>query len=458
MANFMTNPSLDTIQANLILANVLAYNMNPGVAYIFLGMTIRMAFSIGLQIDSQNLPDDERYRRSRVWWALAWQDSHYSVSYDRPTSTVLCHPAIPYANGSTDTTRSYAESMYMIIRLTQEIVQERMVGAQSTMPWSKIQQYKEEVLRIVASSAPHLRDRNMCQYTTQHLQRLALKLHSSYIISELCRPALKDFTAQDGKTVPTPLASPTAAVRKLSQTSSVPSSSGSHTSDSNLPAQLRRDCIASLQHAVESYVEIHSISMFAARSWIGIQRAVSAAFLLGTLPETPGDPITRALLQELERVISIRTTEDPNFSDSQADVKSSPEGQMSLSNDRVPAAESQHWAKSMTKSLNALGKLNAALACTRHGQGNITSMPALAQGMYNTAPMVMGVSLGMQSRAQYPALANVKQEPFSPTMGGSRTINGMNMGPITPDSTGSSEWNLNIMERASEYVQPALWG
>lgn len=454
----MTNPTLDTIQANLILANVLAYNMNPGVAYVFLGMTIRMAFSIGLQIDSQHLPEEERYIRSRVWWALAWQDSHYSVSYDRPTSTVLCHPAIPYAKGSTDSTRSYAESMYMIIRLTQEIVRERMVSSRSTMSWSKIQQYKEEVSRIVASSAPYLRDPNMCQYTTQHLERLALKLHSSYIISELCRPALKDCTIHDSKTVPTPLASPTGATRKSSHTSSGCSPSGSHTSDPNLPPHLRRDCIASLKHAVESYVEMYSISMFAARSWIGLQRAVSAAFLLGTLPETPRDPATRALLQDLERVISQRTMEDPTFGDSQSDVQSSPEAQLRLSNDCAPPAESPHWAKSMTRSLNALGKLNLALAGNRQDHAYITSMPASAQDVYNTAPMAMSKSMAMQNRSQYPSLMSVKQEPYSPTMGGSRINNGMNLGPITPESASSGDWNFNIMERASEYVQPALWG
>src|SRR5271156_297533 len=111
MANFLTHPSLDAIQAFLIIGNVLSYNMNPGVAYILIGLTMRMAFSLGLQTDSHQFRDTDQYFRRRVWWALAWQDSHFSMSYDRPSSSALYGPEIPYRTPKPGF-RSYAESMF----------------------------------------------------------------------------------------------------------------------------------------------------------------------------------------------------------------------------------------------------------------------------------------------------------------------------------------------------------
>src|ERR1700743_91002 len=168
MSNFLTHPCLETIEASLIIGNVLSYNMNPGVAYIFLGMTLRMAFSIGLQINSQQFTDAEKWTRRRIWWALAWQDSHFAVSYDRPTSSVLCIPDIPYGKFSNPGDRSYAETMFAIIRLTQEIIRERLLHPRSYMTWDRVQKYTEEITQIVSLGATYLRNRDLCYKMTQH--------------------------------------------------------------------------------------------------------------------------------------------------------------------------------------------------------------------------------------------------------------------------------------------------
>src|SRR6202000_883939 len=110
----------------------------------------------------------------------------------------------------------------------------------------------------------------------------------------------------------TPVQSPPSNRRKISSTTAQ-SSSNSNTIDSSTLAHFRTLCVQSLEGAVEAYVELHSLSKFAARSWIGIQRSISAAFLLGTLPETSRDQRRLALLRELEQVISQRTQEDPTF-------------------------------------------------------------------------------------------------------------------------------------------------
>ncbi|KIW90601.1 uncharacterized protein Z519_08384 [Cladophialophora bantiana CBS 173.52] len=471
MSNFLTHPCLETIEASLIIGNVLSYNMNPGVAYIFLGMTLRMAFSIGLQINSQQFTDAEKWTRRRIWWALAWQDSHFAVSYDRPTSSVLCIPDIPYGKFSSPGDRSYAESMFAIIRLTQEIIRERLLHPRSYMTWDRIQKYTEEITTIVSQGAAHLRNRELCYRLTQHLERLALKLHSCYITSELCRPALKapppSSSSADNLT---PVQSPPGGRRRTSGTTGQSPSTAPF--DSTAIAQFRNLCVQSLEGTVEAYVELHGLSKFAARSWIGIQRSISAAFLLGTLPETSRDPRRLSLLRELEAVISQRTHEDPAFDLPQ---DASPATHRRFSNgEQPPLAESPHWARSMAKSLNALGKLNAALAGPR--SVNTTKFQGTPYGQQSSNHFV-GSSSGLagsssspttQSRSsQYPPLSGVKEETYSPSLNTTNTIlglggsNGMgSMGPITPDSTGSSgDWNFgNMHERAAEYVQAPLWG
>jgi len=471
MSNFLTHPCLETIEASLTIGNVLSYNMNPGVAYIFLGMTLRMAFSIGIQINSQNFSEAEQWIRGRVWWALAWQDSHFSVSYDRPTSSVLCIPDIPYAKYSAPGNRSYAESMFAIIRLTQEIIRERCLNPRRTMTWQTILRYKDEIAAINADAAPHLRDRNLCLQMTQHLERLALRLHSSYINSELCRPALKESSVSPSYDNQTPVSttsgqSPTAGRRRSPHVSG--HSPHTATPDFSVTAQLRRDCIKHLEECVETYVELHSRNKFAARSWIGIQRTISAAFLLGTLPEANQEPRILSLLRNLEQVIAQRTIEDPAFEGVPGEGLTSPMRQSTrrLSTSRQPPlAESPHWARSMTKSLHALGKMNAALAGPKPpGQKSFQGGGAY---MTNGQPMTGGAAnlYAMQQnhistgapRGQYTPITNLSQEPYSPAMSIGA---GMNVGPITPDSTASSsDWNYtNMTERALEYVQPALWG
>ena len=467
MANFLTHPSLETIEASLIIGNVLAYNMNPGVAYIFLGMVIRMAFSVGLQMNTGSFGEHETWLRRKVWWALAWQDSHFSISYDRPTSTVLCNPEIPYARNSTPGNRSYPESMYAIIQLTQEIIKDRTTNPKPTTSWTMIERYRDRVANIVANAAPHLRERSKCVRMTQHLERLALKLHSTYITSELCRPALNESTPDGSRPNPTPIQSPTSkGGRRKSSSNSHLRNSPSSPVDPNLPAQLRVDCIKSLEGTVAAYVELHSLSEFAARSWIGIQRAISAAFLLGTLPEANQEPRVLTLLQDIERCIAQRTMEDPVFEGVQ--VQSPVAGRRSSVGGNVPQADSPHWAKSMARSLNALSKLNAAL------NGHRIGVPISPRPMSNYPPLpgqMPAPTMNSAGRLQYPLpplAAAVKQE-YSPGLGmmplggpgGLGTgSGGPGLGPITPDSTGSSgDWNYaNLQERSLEYVQPALWG
>lgn len=523
MANFLSNGCLETIEACLIIGNALAYNMNPGVAYIVLGMTLRSALSIGLHVSSQKFSEHENYLRGRIWWALAWQDSHFSVSYDRPSSSILCFPEIPYTKSSCPGRRSYVETMSAIIRFTQQILRDRTLSPKAAMTWSKIQSYKDEVNSIIGDALPRLRDRSLCTQNQHHLERLAFQLHSSYMISEICRPALKESKGESSLSV-APVLSPRHDRRTSNISSHSAHSPGSSTTDSNITAQLRIECIASLERTIEAFVEIHDHSIFAARSWIGIQRSISAAFLLGILQETRQEPRIVQLLMRLERCLSSRAREevgfDSNFDDdSHSSPGSKPGRRLSVVNNsgsRPGMSETPNWARTMTKSLHALGQLNAALSNKKvaklpanffnnHGvntsiyttpsaspigntiqQGPMsgTSMPvqnAMNQYPPSNIPQHNHLHQRQQHHHHHPNTNNstMKQDPFlplnqnnfSPSGGGiQRAGSGAGMGtalalgPITPDSASvcsansGNDWNTgNFTERAMEFVAPGLW-
>jgi hypothetical protein len=460
MTNFMSQPSLETIQCFLIIGNVLSYNMNPGVAYILLGMALRMAFTLGLQTDSHQFSGPQQYLRRRVWWALSWQDSHFSMSYDRPSSSALYSPEIPYRRTSVPGFRSYAESMFRIIRLTQEIIKGRMIKPQANLSWSAIQGYKEEVERIVAEGAPHLRERHHCLSKTQHLERIALKLHSSYITSELCRPALKEhLTAESDSRKSSLSTTATNSERRQSQGKSPPQSAP--VMGEPLTTQLRRECIANLMLTIDAYLEAHSLATHATRSWIGIQRAISAAFLLGITQESHYDQHIHNLLRNLEAVISELTKMERTFFEA-ADLHSPVVGHASNvpygdvdggSRNKLSSltsapvlddyakesiSKAPHRARTVTQSLRALSKLNGALATPR--SGSVAQLPpAFPPSAMNPGSVVaMDELWSWQFTPDNPALVM----------------------PATPESSGSSgEWNYgNLGERAAEYVQPAIWG
>lgn len=486
MSNFLTHPSLETIQALLIVGNALSYNMNPGVSYVLLGMTLRSALSMGLHVRSQNFSEHENYLRSRIWWALAWQDAHFSVSYDRPSSSILCMTDVPYTKHSSPGNRSYVESMSEIIKLTQGILRYRALNQQKAMNWSMIAKYKDDVHKIWDDALPRLRNRAQCVLLTDHLERLALRLHCSYLISEICRPALKEDphppTSDPTNTTKSPVVSPGNAPRKSSY-SSAHSSNGDSPQDQAIVLSLRAECVKHLENVVGTYVELNPINKYAARSWIGIQRSISAAFLLGVLPETKQEPRVIRLLTELERGIQESAIEDTDSHKSQPDsiTPMGPDGRrlsMSVGHSR----DAPLWVRSMTGSLSALSKLNAALA----GKASSTQFPtshahhphqqqhwsinaaatAAAGGVYNTpvvspgghTPGINGVMMG--GMPQFPVLyppnyqSNFMVQQVMPTAPAIIT------GPYTPESQGSNgDWNAgNLSERALKYVHPGLWG
>ncbi|KAJ5084875.1 hypothetical protein NUU61_009454 [Penicillium alfredii] len=273
MLNYVSQPTVEVIQILLIISNILSYNMNAGASYTLLGMTERMCLMLGLHVESTGFSLAEQAVRRRVWWTMAFQNSHFSLAYDRPSITMVSQPEIPFDRKSMPGHRSYFETLCRIVSLALEVLRTRMYPASSQPRFHEIREYKQRIQRILAEATPHLQHRNRCQTLVEHIERTELRLHSSYLLSVLCRVSLDPHAHLDEQ-------------RR---------------------ALIREDCIASLISTVDSFVELHEINSHCSRSWVSLQRSIASAFLLVANDDGPQ---TLALIDRLEVVLADHVYDD----------------------------------------------------------------------------------------------------------------------------------------------------
>lgn len=276
--NFLSHATLENIQTLLILGNVISNNMNAGVAWSLMGLTVRLSQTLGLhRLCPPATPLHHKIYRSKVWWALLWQDSLLSISYDRASSTTTIDHTVPLSPHTAPGTRTYVESMYRLCKVGLDIVRERQRPQNSHDALIRITEHRNELQEIMVDAADYLKDSRRCRSMRDQLEHWALYLHISYITSELCRPAI----------------SPSTAGFDLSKT-------------------LRKTCIDSLTNTVEAFLGLQNMTPFATRSWASVHRSLSSALLLGIIGEHNRNERARSLLSNLIQVLTeVTSTVDP---------------------------------------------------------------------------------------------------------------------------------------------------
>lgn len=276
--NFLSHATLENIQTLLILGNVISNNMNAGVAWSLMGLTVRLSQTLGLhRTCPPSTPLHIMLSRSKVWWALLWQDSLLSISYDRASSTTTIDHTIPFSPHTASGTRTYVESMYRLCKVGLDIVRERQRPQNSHDALMRITEHRNELQEIMVDAADYLKDSRRCRSMRDQLEHWALYLHISYVTSELCRPAI----------------SPSTQNLDLSKT-------------------LRKTCIDSLTNTVEAFLGLQNMTPFATRSWSSVHRSLSSALLLGILGEQHRNERARSLLSNLVQVLTdITANVDP---------------------------------------------------------------------------------------------------------------------------------------------------
>ncbi|KAF2759941.1 hypothetical protein EJ05DRAFT_484823 [Pseudovirgaria hyperparasitica] len=268
--NFLSQPTMETIQTLLILGNVISNNMNAGVAWSLMGLTVRLSQSIGLHRRCPDTTPAEVMKvRCRLWWMTLWQDTHLSISYDRLAASAMTdgYP-FPSDDISSPGHRSYAESMYRLVKCGLSILEDRSKPQDSDRALQRITDHRNELQSVVLQAADFLRDSRRCRSMRDQLEHWALYLYMSYVTSELCRPALN----------------PSNARLDLSKT-------------------LRKTCVDALTNTVEAFLGLQNMTAFASRSWVAVHRALSSSLLLTVIGETQRNERAKALISNLVTIL-----------------------------------------------------------------------------------------------------------------------------------------------------------
>lgn len=271
-----------------------------------MGLTIRLAQCLGLHKECpKSTPQAVKVERTKVWSRVIWQDSLLSITYDRASSSAtLDNPTHHTSNPSTTYGNwSYEECMYRMTRVGLDIVRERATPRDPKSQMHRITEQKQELQEVVSGAADHLKDSRCCRNTKDQLQHWALYLHMSYIMSELCRPAI----------------SPSAPHSELAK---------SH----------KATCIESLINTLEAFVGLQNIHTYATRSWAALHRAISSALLLGILREPQRNEKARTLLDRFVKYL-VEVTSDIDPTDLSPPMKRSLQALSKLNsmNSGVPA-------------------------------------------------------------------------------------------------------------------------
>lgn len=229
---------------------------NAGAAWSLLGLTIRLAQGLGLhQACPPHITADVILPRSTLWWAVIWQDSLLSITFDRTAALDVSTMPMPQHFGYVS---SYHASMYRICKVGLDIVRDRSRAMSSREQVNRINQHRDEISSTMRDASEHLRDSRACSSGQETLEHWALYLHTSYAMSELCRPAISPNTSSE-------------VVRSF-----------------------KAVCVENLVNVVESFLGLNNITFFARQSWAAVHRALSSALLLGILGEHTRNERARA--------------------------------------------------------------------------------------------------------------------------------------------------------------------
>ncbi|KAI2878153.1 transcriptional regulator family: Fungal Specific TF [Aspergillus niger] len=271
LANFLFRPTMDIIQALLIIGNTLQNNGQSDAAWVLLGTTVRLAQTLGLHTEKSvaRLPDHVKYKARKLWYTVVWQDCLLCLCYDRPRVVSMTGWAPDYSILSSSEL-SFTEAMYFLCQTALNMI---------TTDGPEISENARQldILATIDSlnqrTQPYLRDRQECKTLQHNLEHLALRMHMSLVISVLTRPALKRTVMKDASY-----------------------------------DILRTRAKLSLIDASRAFLDFQALSVVPLRSWSMVHTVLSSTLLLCIWEETRNDPECRDLQQKVIEVFSAAGT------------------------------------------------------------------------------------------------------------------------------------------------------
>ncbi|TLS31419.1 hypothetical protein PpBr36_02498 [Pyricularia pennisetigena] len=277
-------PNFDSIQALLMTSFALLNDMKAEASWALLGLTCRLAQSLGLDRTSTNnetemaseLSDRERVRRT-LWWKCVWHDSLISLSFDRSPMTNAGSVRIPMQNPRAGGW-GYLEAMCHLCKIISQRLNPEALAAAS---YDIILENCEATERLREQVVPSIRSKEACSSALDRLQYFAIRLHTAFVVSVCCRPALH----RDGD-------------------------EGESKLTSSQKRSLAEKCKVNLAETVRMFLAMHQLSVIPTRSWAFTYHGLSSAVLLGILGETKADPEVRQLQGDLIAALSATASKE----------------------------------------------------------------------------------------------------------------------------------------------------
>ncbi|KAH8815497.1 hypothetical protein F5884DRAFT_180921 [Xylogone sp. PMI_703] len=266
--NFLLRPELNHIYALSLLGGCLRAQSKPLASWSLLGLTIRLAQSIGLHCTP--LPDEKSSPSEREawdWWqGIVWQDTTTSLVYDRPCIS-FNDASVPRIARATEGGLSYVQCCHGQATTMNDISYE-IAAAKRTrvvLPTVRFDLADEQIHLYEVSAQEHLRIRSYCKSNFELIQHDAFRVYTNYFLFQLRRHRY--------------------GFEKASQTQSTP------TTD---PL-----CIQHCQAVLQAYVTLRKLSPRGSRLWLLVHIALSCAYFLGTNPRIGEDDFSISLIQQL---------------------------------------------------------------------------------------------------------------------------------------------------------------
>ena len=204
-----------------------------------------------------------------------WQDSLLSLSFDRSPIAMMTRCQLPLGPTAPKEGFNYTEAMY---HLCQKILHSVNNDSNSQPEFNQIIADCIDVENIRVQVRPSLRLKEEWKTVQDRLQYYAIRLHTSFVVSVLCRPSLRR-----GESIGM---------------------------DPSQKQMLAEKCKLNLTETVRMYLKMHSLSIIPTRSWAFTYHGLSSAVLLGILGETKTDPEVRQLQGNLISALSVTAAKE----------------------------------------------------------------------------------------------------------------------------------------------------
>jgi hypothetical protein len=177
---------------------------------------------------------------------------------------------------------NYLETMQHLI----QIISRRLnPDVATTVTYQQVLDNVEAVEDLRRRVAPNIRYKEQCKTAMDVMQFFAIRLHTSFVISVCCRPALRRETRRLG------------------------------VDEKRILAEL---CQANLTETVRMFLAMHQLSVIPTRSWAFTYHGLSSALLLGILGDTKTDPEVRQLQGDLIQALSATAAKEQTSPTAQA--------------------------------------------------------------------------------------------------------------------------------------------